>query len=194
MAPAEPDSQPGRDRPAEPMVRLEEAGEPLSAGELTERLGLWERPSEPPARPRVLLNMVSTADGRATLAGRSGPISGEADRELFKALRASADAVLIGAGTVRAEHYGRVLRDEALRAERERRGLSPEPIACIVSGRLALDGEIPLLREPDARVVVITASEASLPELGAQIDYVRSGTGAIDLPGAVAELSERFAV
>src|SRR5205807_4256968 len=117
---------------------LEPAGEPLSAATLTERLGLWERPSEAPPRPRVLLNMVETADGRATIAGRSGAVSGPADRELFHALRASCDGVLVGAGTVRAERYGRMLRDASLRELRERHGMAPEPLACIVSGRLVL--------------------------------------------------------
>src|SRR4051794_11654580 len=194
MAPAEPPTH-SDGEPPEPALRaLEPADELLSAAELTERLGLWERPSEPPPRPRVLLNMVETADGRATLGGRSGPVSGAADRELFHALRASCDAVLIGAGTVRAERYGRMLRDQSLRALRERHGLSPEPLACIVSGRLALGEDIPLLRNPEAHVIVLTASEASLPELGAQIDYVRTPAGQLDLPAAIGELATRFSL
>ena len=194
MAPGEQDPTSGGGAPAASLRTLTEAGEPLSAGALTERLGLWERPGEPPPRPRVLLNMVSTADGRATLSGRSGPVSGQADRELFRALRTSADAVLVGAGTVRTERYGRILRDAAQRAEREQRGLSPEPLACIVSGRLALAEDIPLLREPDTHVVVITASEASLPDMGARIDYVRTAGARVDLAAALAELAERFTV
>jgi riboflavin biosynthesis pyrimidine reductase len=173
---------------------LEPAGEPLAAAALTERLGLWERPSEPPARPRVLLNMVETADGRATLSGRSGPVSGTADRELFHALRASCDGVLVGAGTVRAERYGRMLRDESLRALRERHGMPAEPPACIVSGRLVLGEEIPLLRDPEASVVVLTASEASLPDFGAQIDYVRTPGPQLDLAAAITELGARFSL
>jgi riboflavin biosynthesis pyrimidine reductase len=173
---------------------LEPAGGALTPGELIDALGLWERPSEPPPRPRVALNMIATADGRATLTGRSGPIGGAADRELFRALRASADAVLVGAGTVRTERYGRMLRDPSLRELRERHGLEPEPLACIVSGRLALPEDIPLLREPGARVVVLTASEASLPETGAEIDYVRAGEGQLDLAAAIAELAGRFSV
>ncbi|MHB8532341.1 MAG: hypothetical protein ACYDC2_06445, partial [Solirubrobacteraceae bacterium] len=43
--------------------------------EIVESFGLWARPDSPPPRPRVLLNMVSTVDGRATLDGRSGPLS-----------------------------------------------------------------------------------------------------------------------
>jgi riboflavin biosynthesis pyrimidine reductase len=142
----------------------------------------------------VLLNMVETADGRATLGGRSGAVSGAADRELFHALRASCDGVLVGAGTVRAERYGRMLRDESLRALRERHGMPPEPLACIVSGRLVLGDDIPLLRDPEARVVVLTASEASLPELGAQLDYVRTPGAQLDLAAAVTELATRFSL
>jgi riboflavin biosynthesis pyrimidine reductase len=174
------------------LTPLEPAGPGLDAIALTERLGLWERPSEPPPRARVMLNMVQSADGRATLTGRSGPLSGAADRALFHALRSSADAVLVGAGTVRTERYGRILRDQSVREVRLGRGLSAEPLACIVSGRLALDEDIPLLRDPDSHVVVLTASEASLAEPGAQIDYVRSPGGQLDLPAAIAELSARF--
>jgi riboflavin biosynthesis pyrimidine reductase len=190
MASAEPPAPPD----ATSLRVLEPAGEPLAAATLTERLGLWERPSEPAPRPRMLLNMVETADGRATLGGRSGAVSGAADRELFHALRASCDGVLVGAGTVRTEGYGRLLRDESLRALRERHEMPPEPTACIVSGRLVLGDDIPLLRDPQARVIVLTASEASLPELGAQLDYVRTPGPQLDLAAAVAELASRFSL
>jgi riboflavin biosynthesis pyrimidine reductase len=176
------------------LTPLAPPGEPASALELTERLGLWERPSEAPPRPRMLLNMVETVDGRATLKGRSGALSDPADHALFIALRTAADAVLVGAGTVRTERYGRMLRDQSLRALRQQRGLDPEPLACIVSGRLALSEEIPLLREPDARVVIVTASEASLPALPAQVDYVRTAGGRLDLLAAIGEIGERFGV
>ena len=44
------------------------------------------------------------------------------------------DAVLVGAGTVRAERYGRMIADPPTRALRVERGLREEPLACIVSG------------------------------------------------------------
>src|SRR5689334_9339640 len=113
-------------------------GEPATVEQIVESFGLWLRPSEPPARPRVLLNMVSTLDGRASLDGRSGTISGPADRALFHALRAAVDGVLVGAGTVRTERYGRMVRDERTRRLRAERGLTEEPLACVVSGRLVL--------------------------------------------------------
>ncbi len=97
----------------------------VSVEQIVEDLGLWERPAGPQARPRVMLNMVSTVDGRATLDGRSGALSGSADRALFHGLRSAVDAVLVGAGTVRAERYGRIIPDAArseLRRARAQRG------------------------------------------------------------------------
>lgn len=206
----------GQDRgpaPEQPvrLNRLLPAGDPASIAEVVDELRLWDRPVptpwrprvpgsgglpvQAPGRPRVMLNMISTADGRATVSGRSGPLSDRADRALFHGLRGAVDAVLVGAGTVRAERYGRIVPDASRRAQRRDRGLSEEPLACIVSGRLALEEDIPLLREPAARVAIVTASAASLPALGAHIDYVRAGRdGRLDLPAAVVELGKRFAV
>lgn len=147
------------------------------------------------ARPYLMLNMVSTLDGRATLQGRSGPIGNRADHELFHGLRTAVDAVLVGAGTVRVERYRRLIRDVSGRALRRARGLTEEPLACIVSGRLALSDEIPLLTDPAAHVVIVTASQESVPRFGAQIEYVRAERdGRLDLPGAMTALRERFGV
>ncbi len=148
------------------------------------------------ARPHVALNMVSSVDGRAAIGARSGGLSAAADRALFHALRAATDAVLVGAGTARSEGYGRTIRDPATRRARERAGRAAEPIACIVSARLALDETLPLLREPESRVVIVTASERSLPDVAAGVDYVRAATrdGAVDLPEALRDLGERFGV
>jgi riboflavin biosynthesis pyrimidine reductase len=147
-------------------------------------------------RPYLLLNMIATTDGRATLGGRSGPLGGRADKELLYGLRTAVDAVMAGAGTVRAERYGQLIRDDRGRAIRRDRGLAEEPLACIVSGRLALDSGIPLLSEPGTRVAILTPSEASLPQdCRAEISYVRSARdGQLDLPRAMAELHERLGV
>ncbi|MEA2314130.1 MAG: hypothetical protein QOI03_822 [Solirubrobacteraceae bacterium] len=168
--------------------------EPATAMAIVEGLGLRE-PTPPQPRPRVLLNMVSTVDGRATLDGRSAPLSSIADRHLFRALRMSADCVMVGAGTVRTERYGRLIREPSARRARRERGLSEEPLACIVSGRLSLDAEVPLLADPDANVVIATSSAASVAGARAHVDYVRPSTdGVLDLGASLAELRARFAV
>jgi riboflavin biosynthesis pyrimidine reductase len=177
------------------LARLLPPGDAATIAELLDQFGLWKRSTATDAPTRVILNMVSTADGRATLSGRSGAISSRADRALFHGLRMTADAVLVGAGTVRTERYGRVIADESRRQARLERGLPPEPLACIVSGRLALDPEIPLLAEPSARVAILTSSAASIPGCAAQIEYVRAGAdGRLDLASALGEVRRRFDV
>lgn len=51
----------------------------------------------------VRANMVTSADGAATIRGRSSGLSGDADRSLFALLRTLCDVILVGAGTVRAD-------------------------------------------------------------------------------------------
>jgi riboflavin biosynthesis pyrimidine reductase len=178
-----------------PLKRLLPAGPPSSVEQIVTELGLWERPQAVVDRPRVVLNMVSTVDGRATVDGRSGAIGDAVDRALFHGLRSAVDAVLVGAGTVRAERYGRIVRDAGQRAQRLERGLSEEPLACIVSAHLALSADIPLLAAPEARVVIMTPSTASLPVSAAQVDYIRAERdGRLDLAAALAELHARFSV
>jgi riboflavin biosynthesis pyrimidine reductase len=173
---------------------LPDAGS-VTASEHVQEMGLWEEPELEPGRVRMILNMVSTVDGRASLDGRSGPISSPADRELFHALRLPVDAVLVGAGTIRAERYGRMIRDGASRRLRAERGLAEEPLACIVSGRLHLDPDIPLLAEGSSRVAVLTSSAESLPPTAADVEYVRAaGVGGVDMARALAEVRERFSV
>ena len=66
------------------------------------------RPREraPADRPFLYLNMVASVDGRASYEGRTQGLGSEADTLLLTELRALADAVLVGTGTIRAEGYG----------------------------------------------------------------------------------------
>ena len=183
--------------PQEPVKlrRLLPAGAPAAALQIADELEATAARHPPPARPYVIVNMISTADGRASIGGRSGPLGGRADRELFHALRTVVDAVMVGAGTVRAERYGRIIREEWRRRLRREHGRGEEALACVVSGRLALPADLPLLADPLARVAIITASEASLNGAGAQLEYVRAERhGTLDLKRALAELRERFEV
>ena len=89
----------------------------------------------PPGRPWILGNMVSGIDGSAAVGGRVGGLSSPKDRELFVLLRSLADAVLIGAATVRTEGYGAA----HLRYSRKQRvadGRPPTPPLAIVTRSL----------------------------------------------------------
>jgi riboflavin-specific deaminase-like protein len=146
-------------------------------------LRLGER--APPERPYLVLNMVSTLDGKATLDWRTKGLSTELDRRLFHQLRTQVDAVMIGAGTARVERYGRITKSDELRQRRVREGLAGDPVAVIVSSRLDLPADLPLLQTPDQQVVIATSSDAVLQGTTARIDYLRTGD---DLPLLMARL------
>ncbi len=61
-------------------------------------------------RPFVAMNFAATVDGRATISGVSGPIGSDTDTAMLVGLRTRFDAVMIGAGTMRAERYGDIGR------------------------------------------------------------------------------------
>ena len=66
---------------------------------------------------------------------------------------------------------------------------------CVVSGRLALPPDLPLLADAQARVALITASQASVSGAKARIEYVRAERdGKLDLRQALSQLHERFSV
>jgi riboflavin biosynthesis pyrimidine reductase len=98
---------------------------------------------------------------------------------------------MVGAGTARTERYGRLAKSDELRDKREREGLARDPLAVVVSGRLDLPADLPLLNEPEQRVVIATASDAVLPGAGEQVEYARVGD---DLPLLMARLREQYGV
>ncbi len=136
-----------------------------------EELQLTKRAAQ--QRPFTIVNFIASIDGRASVNGHSGPLGDEADRELFRALRAQVDAVLVGTGTLATERYGRMIRDPAVRERRRRRGMRPEPLACTVTRRGSLPLDIPLFFEPEAEVVVFTGADMDAGEVRAQLDVVR---------------------
>ena len=68
----------------------------------------WEQARE--ERPFVAVNFAATVDGRASIGGVSGPIGSDEDTAMLVGLRTRFDAVVIGAGTMRAEGYGEIGR------------------------------------------------------------------------------------
>jgi riboflavin-specific deaminase-like protein len=160
-----------------------------SPADLASGLRLGEKAR--PERPYLVLNMVSSLDGKATIDWRTRGLSTELDRQLFHHLRTQADAVMVGAGTLRIERYGRMAKTDELRDKREREGLIRDPLAVVVSARLDLPADLPLLNEPEQRVLIATGSDASLPDLRGQVVYERVGD---DLPLLMARLREDYGV
>ena len=121
-------------------------------------------------RPAVIANFVSTLDGVVAFdtegASGGGEISGffEPDRFVMGLLRAMADVVLVGAGTVRAapthewtaRHVQRASAD-TFALWRRRLGITTaQPTTVVVTASGSLDLSHPGLSAPDVPVVIVT--------------------------------------
>lgn len=120
-------------------------------------------------RPYVILNMISSLDGKAVFGdpGATWALGSELDHRLFKALRRSCDAVIAGAGLMQADDppYPRVEP-----AERERRtadGLRAEPLWIIVSGRASISPNLRVFQGQRQNVLVIADRHADGENLAA---------------------------
>jgi riboflavin-specific deaminase-like protein len=151
----------------------------------------WEQP--PDGSPFVAMNFAATVDGRATIGGVSGPIGSSADTAMLAGLRTRFDAVMIGAGTMRAERYGRLVSSQERREQRERIGLPQDPLMVIVSGRLDLPWDAPLFTDGGGRVLIFTASEAEPPETATSLQIVRHESF-VDIPGALRQLRQEHGI
>ncbi|MEQ1617543.1 MAG: RibD family protein [Terricaulis sp.] len=137
-------------------------------------------------RPRVTLKLATSLDGRiATAAGESRWITGEAARAEVHRMRADADAVMIGAGTARADNPSLLARTEPAPARQPARVVVTTRLDIPLEGRL-FEG----LRE--SPLVIFGAERASparhaiLEAVGARIEQVARGADGLDI-GAVLE-------
>jgi diaminohydroxyphosphoribosylaminopyrimidine deaminase/5-amino-6-(5-phosphoribosylamino)uracil reductase len=145
------------------MARLRVAGIAVSEGvcaeaAATDHAGFLSRVRR--GRPHLTLKLASSLDGRiATASGESRWITGPAARRLVHAERARHDAVMVGAGTARADDPDLTVRDL---------GVAWQPVRVVLSRRLDLPlsgrlartaGDVPvwLLHGPDADPDMVAA-------------------------------------
>jgi riboflavin biosynthesis pyrimidine reductase len=150
----------------------------------------------PPAR-WLRANMVASLDGAATVDGRSGGLSNEADQQVFAMLRAHADVILVGAGTARAEGYAPVRPEsEGLRWAWLREGRPPSPPIAVVTRELDLDLDSALIAgaPPHARTIVLTTEAAPAGRRAAAArtaEVIVAGEASVDMKAALDALAGR---
>jgi riboflavin biosynthesis pyrimidine reductase len=149
-------------------------------------------PAGPERQWSLRANMVASTDGAVSLDGRSGGLSGPADRMVFAVLRSLADVVLVGSGTARAEHYRPVAATSLWTALRPP-GAPPPPVA-VVTERLGTDGWEQLLTLPPgpSQTIVITttsAAERRKAAAGPGARIIEAGDDQVDLTAALRALA-----
>jgi 5-amino-6-(5-phosphoribosylamino)uracil reductase len=85
-------------------------------------------------------------------------LSNDADFERVDAVRASSDAILVGAGTVRTDNPRLLVRSSARREARAARGLPPSPMKITVSERVDLDARSNFFTTGECEKLVYTST------------------------------------
>src|SRR4029450_8299238 len=101
-------------------------------------------------RPYTLLSCSMSIDGYIGNGASRLLLSNEADFDRVDAVRASCDATLVGAATVRIDNPRLLVRSQARRDERTTRGLAPSPIKVTVTRRADLDARADFFAVGDA--------------------------------------------
>jgi 5-amino-6-(5-phosphoribosylamino)uracil reductase len=110
-------------------------------------------------RPYTLLSCALSIDGYlGSATPRRLELSNDADFERVDAVRASCDAILVGATTVRNDDPRLLVRSRARRDERAARGLAPSPIKVTVTERVELDARADFFTTGEAEKLVYCAS------------------------------------
>ncbi len=146
-------------------------------------------PESPAERPLVLANFASTLDGVVSfdIPGQSGggPISGAnaGDHFIMGLLRASADVVLVGAGTVSAVSHSHLWIAEYIYPEmaelfgkyrRSVMGKSRPPLIAIVSGTGRIDLSRTVFHMPNITVLLLTTETGRRTLVDAGVDAFSS--------------------
>ena len=112
-----------------------------------------------PDRPYILLSCGMSIDGYLGSASpRRLELSNEADFDRVDSVRASCDAILVGAATVRVDNPRLLVRSQNRRDERTARGLPPTPIKVTVTERVGLDPRADFFTTGEIEKLVYCAS------------------------------------
>jgi diaminohydroxyphosphoribosylaminopyrimidine deaminase/5-amino-6-(5-phosphoribosylamino)uracil reductase len=142
-------------------------------------------------RPRVLLKLAVSADGKAGAAGRRPfPITGEAVRDRVHLLRAGSDAIMIGIGTA--------LADDPMLTSRLPGMDKYSPVRVVLDAKLRLPLDTALVRTaPQTPLWVVggihapLAAEEVLRAKDAEVFRVPEINGRLDLSVVLKLLAER---
>jgi 5-amino-6-(5-phosphoribosylamino)uracil reductase len=123
-------------------------------------------------RPYTLLSCALSIDGYlGSATPRRLEFSNDADFDRVDAVRASCDAILVGAATVRNDNPRLLVRSTVRREARRARGLAPSPIKVTVTERVELDPRADFFATGDTEKLVYCTS--------GRVDDARSRLGQV---------------
>jgi 5-amino-6-(5-phosphoribosylamino)uracil reductase len=146
------------------------------------------------ARPHVLLSAAMSIDGYIDdMHDARLMLSNEEDLDRVDKVRASVDAILVGANTIRRDNPRLLVRSVARQEERIRRGLTPHPMKVTLTGRGDLDVTARFFSASDSEKLVYTRDPAvpAVRETLADVATVVAAGEPIDLGVVLDDLGTR---
>lgn len=140
-----------------------------------------------------MVNMVASADGATAVGGVSESLGGDGDSMVFRAIRSVPDAIMVAAGTARAENYGPPVSRSDNAARRKAAGQSAIPTMVVVTGSADLDVEGRLFEGGHQPLVYTTASAdpTRLARLRSRTEVIEAGQDRVDMHALLADLHSR---
>lgn len=120
-------------------------------------------------------------------------MSNAADLDRVDEVRASVDAILVGANTIRRDNPRLLIRSAARQEERIRRGLAPHPLKVTLTGRGALDVTARFFSADGSEKLVYTRAQvaSALRETLAGVATVAVAADPLDLGAVLDDLGAR---
>lgn len=155
--------------------------------------------SAPRERPHVFVNVAISVDGRIDSAlGEGGGFSSREDKRRLAAIRERADALVVGAATIRNEDPPLHIASEDARQRRRDAGRDADLIVAVVSGSGRIPPDARFLREPARSRLLALPERASADAAGAAdkiegLHVVRAGRERVEPRRLLDELARRGA-
>ena len=145
-------------------------------------------------RPFIFINSAMSADGKlSTKERKQVRISGKLDFGRVDELRAQADAVMVGIGTVLSDDPSLTVKSPERKAARKAAGKSENPVRIIVdsAARTPLDADIFKKGEGIRIIAVSNAAPAeNVEKLEKKALVIKTGTNKVDLSELAGNLKE----
>jgi len=159
----------------------------VPAGEIYSDLELPPPGCHDSSRPYVIINVVSSIDGKSTVKGRTAGLGDDADRQTMRNLRAKAGAVMVGAGTLRSERISLGLDEPA-------DGAQPLAVVATKSGDVPLERNLILHGSQEVLLLSPEKPYGARDESSRWLRVPGDTSGNMDLKEALKRLKSDYAV
>jgi 2,5-diamino-6-(ribosylamino)-4(3H)-pyrimidinone 5'-phosphate reductase len=143
-------------------------------------------------RPYVFLNSAMSADGKiSTIAREQVRISGKEDLQRVDELKADADAIMVGVGTVLADDPKLTVKSAALRRKRVAQGRTEDPLRIVVDSNARTPVTAAILGSNALVAVAQQAPRDRVDALSKKAEVIVVGKNKVDLTKLLTNLKDR---